>query len=159
MNKFTSIIMLSVIPLLFSCAADCAGRWQSYAFDGNEFNKSNDTSSIRVKPGFLPQLEDQSAITRLAKGNGAVAGLCYMRVSGGKLTKQRTIAPLPDTEIKAIKDGKVIATATSNRNGFYTMELASGDYELDCRGIRLKLNIKSGETSLLSIMGGKRLVD
>lgn len=159
------IIILLIFPLIFSCAGGNHSSWAPYSFDGNNLSPANSTSSnaIWVQSGYLPITSnptfDSMPSDRLPHGTGAVAGICYIQATGGKISRHNSFAPLPDEQITF--KGKTGETATSKTdiNGYFTEHLTAGDYELFCRGARAEFTVKSGETTLVPVRGGKRMAD
>ena len=159
------IIMLLIFPLIFSCVGGNHSIWAPYAFNGVNLSPASDTSSnaIWIKNGYLPitskPTSNASPSDRLPPGTGAVAGICYIQTSGGKISRHNSFAPLPDEQITF--KGKTGETAVSmtNKNGYFTEYLTAGNYELFCRGARAEFTVKSGETTLVPVRGGKRMVD
>jgi hypothetical protein len=95
----------------------------------------------------------------LPPGTGVAAGICYTQTAGGKISSQNSFAPYPDEQItlKSKKYG-VFVTRTDN-DGYFSEHLKAGVYELFCRGVRVEFRIKTGETTLIPIRGGKRMAD
>lgn len=159
------IIILLIFPLFFSCAGGNASIWAPYAFDGTNLSPAGNTSSnaIWVQNGYLPTTSKPTSnflpSDRLPPGTGAVAGICYVQISGGKISGHTSFAPFPDELITFKSKAGDTATAKTDKNGYFTEYLTAGDYELFCHGARAEFIVKSGETTLVPIRGGKRMVD
>lgn len=154
-----------ILTLSLSCAGVDSSLWKPYTFDGKSFSQSEETNSgtIWLRSGHFPSL---SAIApgsvrsdRLSPKTGAVAGICYLQTSGGKLAGQKSFTPYPNEQISLkSKMHGVFVTRTDN-NGNFAEQLPAGEYELSCRGGRAMITIQQGETTLTPLRGGKRMAD
>lgn len=159
------IIILLIFPLIFSCAGGNHSIWAPYAFDGINLSPASNTSpnAIWVQSGYLPitskPTSDSSPSGRLPPGTGAVAGICYIQITGGKISGHNSFAPFPDEQITFKGKAGETATSKTDKDGYFTEYMTAGDYELLCRGARAEFSVKSGETTLVPIRGGKRMAD
>jgi len=159
------IIILLLFPLISSCAGGNSSIWAPYAFDGIDLSPASNTSSnaIWVQNGYLPTTSKPQArplpSDRLPPGTGAVAGICYIQATGGKISEHNSFAPYPDEQITFKGKAGETATAKTDNNGYFTKFMTAGDYALFCRGARAEFTVKSGETTLVPIRGGKRMAD
>jgi len=152
---------------LSSCtlSAQTASAWHPYTFNGTEFHPGELTGrpSLWLRDGFTPRTDKPVAgaldLGRLPPKSGAVAGICYLQTSGGKLTDQSGFTPYPDEQIiiRSARDG-IFVTRTDN-NGIFIETLYPGEYELSCRGAGSPVVVKEGKTTLVRIRGGKRMAD
>lgn len=160
--KTALLLMLS--PLIFSCSSN-ATAWTPYLFTGTGFQPSMDAPSkaLWIRPGFFPYSGQDSpqaaANIKLPKGTGAVAGICYLQTSGGKIANQNMITPLPDEQITMKLIGEGVFVTRTDERGYFTDALYPGDYEFYCRGMKVTGTIRQGETTLIPIRGGKRMAD
>jgi hypothetical protein len=162
-----SILCLPAILLSASCSHSNSqiSLWQPYTFNGVEFvqQKIEGLPSIWVRDGFSPRTEEpEKAATdtgRLPPKSGAVAGVCYIHSSGGKIADMSGFTLLPDEQI-TIRNARYGASVIrSDTAGFFTEELSPDVYELFCRGAKVEVLVREGETVLAIIRGGKRMAD
>ncbi len=163
-------LRLCVLPLitalsLSSCTLS-ASTWQPYTFDGTSFHPGEITGkpSLWLRDGFIPRTETPPAggasdLGSLPPKSGAVAGICYLQTSGGKLADQSGVTPYPDEQIiiRTARDG-IFVTRTDS-NGLFAELLYPGEYEFSCRGAGIPAVVKEGKTTLIHIRGGKRMAD
>ena len=159
-----SALLFLITPVIFSCSSNTAS-WTPYQFNANGFYPSLDTPSkaLWLRSGYFPY-SGQNAPTaadniKLPKDTGAVAGICYLQTSGGKIANQNMITPLPDEQITMKLIGEGVFVTRTDENGYFTDALHPGDYEFYCRGVKLSGKIRQGETTLIPIRGGKRMAD
>lgn len=159
-----STLLLLLAPLMFSCSSNGAA-WTPYLFDGTDFRVAPDgqTKSVWLRYGYFPYLGQEApldtATTKLPAGTGAVAGICYLQTSGGKLVTQSRITPLPDEQITMKLSGEGAFVTRTDDSGYFSDALYPGEYEFYCRGVKVTGRVKQGETTLLPIRGGKRMAD
>lgn len=158
-------IILLVFPLIFSCAGGNSSLWKPYIFDGVNFSPTSDNSSkaIWLRSGHFPTTSEQppgsESSERLPPGTGAVAGICYLQTSGGKLSKINAVTPFPDEQITFRSKTEGVSVTRTDSNGYFIEYLTAGKYELFCRGVHTEFSVKQGETTLVPIRGGKRMAD
>lgn len=158
---------LITLLTLSSCSlpSTTASTWQPVAFNGIEFvpGEQKDMPTLWIRDGFIPRTEKLGSaaenIGRLPSKVGAVAGICYLQASGGKLADKSGIAPYADEQItiKSTREG-VFVTRTDD-NGLFIETLYPGEYNFSCRGAGASAVITEGKTTLVRIRGGKRMVD
>jgi len=160
---------LFFLPLIavfsLSSCAQTASTWQPYTFNGSAFQQGeiNGKASLWLRDGFIPRTEKPLAgafdIGSLPPKSGAVAGICYLQTSGGKLADQSGYTPYADEQIiiRSARDG-IFVTRTDS-NGIFTETLYPGEYEFSCRGAGNPAVVKEGKTTLIRIRGGKRMAD
>jgi len=158
-------IVLLLFTLTLSCAGGHSSPWKPFLFDGTNFSPAADNSAktIWLRSGHFPSTTEPAAgpaaSDRLPPGTGAVAGICYLQTSGGKISPHSAFTPYPNEQItfKSKKDG--VSITRTDKDGYFIEYLTAGDYELFCRGIRTEFRIKPGETTLVPVRGGKRMAD
>lgn len=161
------ILPLITLLSLSACtlSARTASPWRPYTFDGKEFvpGELEGTPSFWIRDGFIPRTEQPGARAvdsgHLPAKSGAVAGICYLQTSGGKLADQSGTAPYGDEQItiRSARDG-VFVTRTDAK-GLFIETLYPGEYEFSCRGAGSSAVITEGKTTLVRIRGGKRMAD
>lgn len=139
--------------------------WEKYSFNGLEFQRGGieNRPSIWVRRGYIPRIEEPRDASldygKLPPKAGAVAGICYQQTSGGKLADQSGTKPLPDEQITISSREFGTSVTRSDAAGFFVEELFPGDYRLFCRGAEIAVSVKKGQSVLVPIRGGKRMVD
>jgi len=162
---FTRCIILLLFSLTLSCAGGHSSPWKPFLFDGTHFAPATDITAkaIWLRSGHFPSTTAPTAgpasPDRLPPGTGAVAGICYLQTSGGKISPHSSFTPYPDEQItfKSKTDG--VSVTRTDKDGYFIEYLKAGDYELLCRGARTEVRISQGETTLVPIRGGKRMAD
>jgi len=158
-------IILLFFTLTLSCAGGHSSPWKPFFFDGTNFSPAIDSSAnaIWLRNGHFPSTTKPAAgpaiADRLPPGTGAVAGICYLQTSGGKISPHNAVTPYPNEQItfKSKTDG--VSITRTDKDGYFIEYLTAGDYELFCRGVRTEIRIKQGETTLVPVRGGKRMAD
>lgn len=158
-------LTLIVIPLIFSCAGGNSSLWIPYTFDGTNFSPPIETVSpaIWIRSGHFPMIskpDPGSALAnKLPPGTGAVAGICYLQSTSGKMSMKNSFAPYPNEQITFINNEDGVFVTRTDQNGYFAEYLRAGNYYLFCRGVRSELKVNQGETTLVPIRGGKRMAD
>lgn len=159
-----SILLLLLTPVIFSCSSN-ASSWTPYLFNESGFHPSMvaPSKALWIRPGYFPyngqDSPHASGNAKLPAGTGAVAGICYLQTSGGKIASQNMITPLPDEQITMKLIGEGVFVTRTDDKGYFTDALYPGDYEFYCRGVKVSGKIRRGETTLIPIRGGKRMAD
>lgn len=160
--------VFTLLALLSSCAAGGgnlpADRSPGYFFfDGASFieGRREGAPSVMIKDGYYPQVlpaKDNGRPKRLPEGAGGVAGFCFMEVRGGKLGRADGVIPLGGREVTLTGDGRKV-TVRTDENGFFVTALPEGRYEVELLGARKTIDVKKGKSAIVTLRGGKRLVD
>jgi len=158
---------LAALFMLTSCAITTrnGSNWQAYTFTGSEIipAEAGGIKTVWIRDGFMPRGEkpgvQESDLGSLPPKSGAIAGICYIQTSGGKLVDQSGYSLLKDEQItiKSTRDG--IFVARTDEQGIFIEPLYPGEYEFSCRGAGRTAVIKEGKTALVQIRGGKRMAD
>jgi len=139
--------------------------WQPYTFNGAEFVNQNIAGlpSIWIRDGYHPRTREPEKVTpgtgKLSPKRGAVAGVCYIHTSGGKLTDRSGFEPLADEQITIRNARYGVSVIRSDSAGFFMEELFPETYELFCRGAKTDVMVGEGKTAVTVIRGGKRMAD
>lgn len=168
--KLKAFFLALLAPLSFSLIA-CTNSafspqtWQAHTFVGPEFLPGEQPSrpSIWLRDGYIPRTVNPGAqavdIGRLPPKSGAVAGICYLQTSGGKLADQAGFQAFPDEQITIRNDQTGIFITRTDDNGYFIETLYPGKYEFYCRGAVSSAVIAEGKTTLVRLRGGKRMAD
>ena len=135
--------------------------WQ---FNGQEFvpGAGDGGMVILVRDGYLPVLrtgDESSPSTALPVGAGAIAGICYVQVAGGKLATRSGALPESGCPVEVSDPLRVVRHATADQHGFFSLSLPAGTYEVHGAGSSIKLTVTEGRTALVALRTGKRMVD
>jgi hypothetical protein len=166
-QHFTLTISLAAMILLTtSCSLPAMSeKWVKYSFNGHQFQIGSGENSpfIWLRDGYTPRRDDPREVSpdngKLPPKRGAVAGICFARVTGGKLTDTTGVIPLPEERITISNSNSGTSYAKSDSAGFFVEVLLPGDYQLTCRGTGTGVRVKQGQTALVTIRGAKRMND
>lgn len=165
MKKNVFYLLVAFIPTIFSCAGRAGPKWIPYTFNGSDFSVTYEKNLpvVWTRKGHFPVVSihepDSAATDPLPKGTGAIAGICYIQSSGGKLSGQSQLIPYSDEQVsfRNVSDGSSVTR--TDKSGYFLDYLPKGDYVLFCRGVNKTFSIKEGETTFVPIRGGKRMAD
>lgn len=142
-----------------------ADIWNYNYFDGREF--------VAGKPPdggpFLALREQMSPVVvsgtakieevALSPGKGAIAGLCYIQRSGGKLTNLNGYASVPGTPVRIFSGGKMVASVEADEHGYFVAAVTAGKYSVSSGPAMVELTVENGKTILVPLRTGKRMAD
>jgi hypothetical protein len=166
-----STFLLAVLAVVVICVAVSAASkrpdatWRYYHFDGRSFvggqpDDGRPFLAIRdhAVPVVLTQLSKVEAVA-LPPGKGALAGICYIQSSGGKLGGGHGYAPCPRTSL-TIQSGEAVALLTrTDEYGHFVAVLPTGVYRLSSGAFSAEATVENGSTTLVPLRTGKRMVD
>ncbi|TWJ32928.1 hypothetical protein [Geobacter argillaceus] len=132
-------------------------------FDGSAFREESRVGqpAIATRIGHYPKLlqEGSPGKTRpLPPETGALAGICYIQQSGGKLGSHPAFLPRPDMPV-TVRGAGVEKETRCDGNGFFTLALPPGRYEVRSGADSGTVTIEPDKTTLIPLRGGKRMVD
>jgi hypothetical protein len=160
--------VFTLLALLSSCAAgngvlsvDHAPRY--FFFDGASFaeGRREGVPSVIVRDGYYPEVVSGKAgdrLRRLPDGEGGVAGFCFAQVAGGKLGQAEGPIPLGGRDVTITGKGRK-TTVRTDEMGFFVTALPEGRYEVELLGFSKTIDVKNGKSVVVTLRGGKRLVD
>lgn len=166
-----SILLLAVLALVVMCGAVSAfsqrpdTAWNYYHFDGSGFiagRPADQSPFLAVRDGVLPVV-----LTRMAKveavalppDKGALAGICYIQRSGGKLAGGHAYTPCPRTPLTIFIGDTPVTTVQSDENGYFVVILPAGSYRIGGGVFAAEATAEKGTTVLVPLRAGKRMVD
>jgi hypothetical protein len=160
MRLFSGMLALLAV---FSCTSHAraeAPAFKSLLSDGALFREVRGAGAILVRDGMLPALAEEGTPHEdpLPAGTGAVALLCYRQSAGGKLKSHAATQPMAGVAVNVRAAGFSLAART-NANGYLILALPAGSYQFTLAGFTKQVVIDLGKTALVSIRGGKRMVD
>lgn len=163
--------ILATIIFLFLCTAAVAASirrgdaWNYYHFDGSGFvaGKVTDGSifvavSNGVRPVVLTHTERVETMG-LPPDTGAVAGICYIQTSGGKLAGGAGYLPCPHMQLAVSSGNRVVTTVQTDEQGYFVVVLPAGRYIVGEGPLAREVRVKKDQTSLVALRLGKRMVD
>ncbi len=134
-----------------------------WRFDGRGFvpGAGEGTPVILVREGYLPVLRGGELLPTVLLPNrmGVIAGICYLQVAGGKLTPESGSIPTGGCRVEIVGTDRQIRLATADRNGFFSLPLPAGNYEVRAAGSPVRFDVREGKTELVAFRNGKRMVD
>lgn len=169
MSHCSRLLLAGLIMMALCLTASAAAKrqgtaWNYYYFDGNGFvaGQPAEGSVVAVREGSLPVVLAQPAkpeAVALPAGKGAVAGICYIQSSGGKLGGGQGYIPASGVSLKIFSGNQIAATVETDENGYFTAVLGAGDYRIGNPPLSIEVHITNGTTTLASLRSGKRMVD
>ncbi|NTV49454.1 MAG: hypothetical protein HGA20_07400 [Geobacteraceae bacterium] len=137
--------------------------WNFYHFDGIAFTPGpavDGSAFLAVREKLLPVvLTAQTATieqTVLPDGSGAIAGICYLQSSGGKLGGGSGYKAYPRLPVLISTEGKEFVTVQTDDHGFFVVVLPAGVYSV---GGGPSITVERGIATLVPLRVGKRMVD
>jgi len=168
MPKIIDFLLVFLIFLTISAPASAAVSrpadvWNFYHFDGIAFTPGpavDGSAFLAVKEKLLPVvLTAQTAPleqTVLPAGSGAIAGICYLQSSGGKLGGGGGYKPYPRLPLIISTEGKEFVTVQTDTYGYFVVVLPAGIYSV---GGGPSITVERGIATLVPLRIGKRMVD
>ena len=160
------VICLSLPTLAFPAAKSPADTWNYYHFDGTAFlpGPALDGSVFvavreKMQPAILKATSDQIAQADLPAGAGAIAGICYLQSSGGKLGGGNSYSPYPRVPLQISAGGKELVSVQTDDHGFFVVVLPAGKYSIGSGPATAEITVDRGITTLVPLRVGKRMVD
>jgi len=170
MTSGFTIIGAAIAVLLIATAALAASRkpadtWSYYYFDGRDFRSGRGETGapvVAVRTGMRPVFgpaADHIASTALPDGTGAVAGICFISRSGGKMSAGATHIPCSHTLLPINANGSEISTVQTDDQGAFVIALSPGSYTVGTGPLAVSVRVDAQQTSLVALRAGKRMVD
>lgn len=166
-NLLFAILICSALPLPASGFASLpADVWNYYHFDGSAFAPGPTTDGAvfvavrhKLRPQFLTVQTASPELIPLADGSGAIAGICYLQSSGGKLADNSGFTPYPRMPLLVSSGGKPFVTVQTDDNGYFVVVLPAGTYAIGNGPTTAEITVERGITTLVPLRSGKRMVD
>ena len=166
-----STFLLAVLAVVITCTAVSAAArrpanvWNYYHFVGQGFvaGQPADNSPFlavqnRVQPVVLTRSAKIEAVA-LPPDKGALAGICYIQSSGGKLGAGHGYTPCSRTPVTISSGNNVETSVLSDENGYYIALLTAGRYRIGSGLFAVEVTVENGTTVLAPLRAGKRMVD
>lgn len=140
-----------------------ADTWSYYHFDGSRFvaGQPKDGTFVALRDGARPVVlahATTAEAVKLAPGTGAIAGICFIQSSGGKLKPAPPYLPCPRVTVQIFAGDRVVATTETDEQGYFVVTLAPGRYRVSSRE-DVEVTVKDDTTTLVPLRAGKRMVD
>jgi hypothetical protein len=162
----TAIFVISMSVSVAAFSKRYMSVWNYYYFNGNSFiaGKPGDgTTFLAVQDQMLPVVlsswSDKVEPVALPADKGAIAGICYLQSSGGKLSSGPGYAPCPRTSITITSGKTVAAVVISDKHGYFVASLPAGNYRVGTGMFAAEVLVMKGTTALVPLRAGKRMVD
>jgi len=166
-----STLILAGLAVIVMCVATSAASrrpgvdWNYYHFDGRGFVAGQPADGgpfLAVRDQVLPLVLTRATrieAMALPENKGALAGICYIQSSGGKLAGGRAYAPCPRAPITIFSGNTLVTSVLSDENGYFVAILAPGNYRINSGGFAAETTVENGTTVLVPLRAGKRMVD
>jgi len=166
-----STLLLSGLTLLFMCVAvsGLSRRpdtvWNYYHFDGQSFAAglpADDAPYLAVRDGFKPVVLKRSGAAvaaPLQNNTGALAGICFIQSSGGKIAGARGYLPCTGTTIDFFSGTTLVQSSRTDDAGYFMALLPTGRYRITNGAFNVEASVEAGTTVLVPLRAGKRMVD
>ena len=171
MSKTILSVLFFLICAALSTSASAAGKrpadvWNYYHFDGAAFTSGptvDGSTFVAVRENVRPViLMSQTAPIereKLPEGTGAIAGICYLQSSGGKLAAGGGFKPFPRVTVLISSGGKQLVTVQTDDHGYFVVVLPAGTYTIGSGPLTVGITVERGITTLVPLRSGKRMVD
>lgn len=171
MSRTIIFLLIFLIVTALSATASAAGKrpfdvWNYYHFDGVIFSPgpaSDGSAFVAVREKAQPVIvtAQGSAVDQidLPDGTGAIAGICYIQSSGGKLVAGSGYKPYPRVPLLISTGGKRLVTVQTDDHGFFVVVLPAGTYSVGSGPFTAEIAVEAGVTTLVPLRVGKRMVD
>ena len=139
--------------------------WNYYHFDGHRFiagQPANDGAYLALRDGVLPVVLTRPTkveAVALPAGKGALAGICYIQRSGGKLSESNGYLPCPPTNITISTGNTAVTSVLSDENGYFIKLLPAGRYKVSSGAFMVETRVEIGSSVLVPLRAGKRMVE
>jgi hypothetical protein len=164
-NVLLSGCLVAIMCVMAVAAAKRpSGQWNYFHFDGRGFvagQATDGTAFVAMRDGVRPVVLTHAATVEavnLTKGAGAIAGICYIQSSGGKLTPGPAYLPCTRVPVQISSGGRVVATIETNEQGYFLATLPAGRYRISSKE-QIEVLVENGITTLVPLRAGKRMVD
>ena len=128
-----------------------AGLYEVLFFTKNNYRPK----VVVIKAGEKKKTFKVESLKKLADPKkGALAGVVYKPVSGGKLVEHSGIAQVFKGEKIVITGKESPFSVMTDERGFFLSELPAGEYDITLGGRAEKVNIEPGKTVIRNIQKG-----
>jgi hypothetical protein len=164
------ILVVMVCAVVFTTAVAASKRpadvWVYYHFDGVSFKAGppvDGSAFIAVRERLQPvvlQLQTRNIQSiALPEGAGAIAGICYIQSSGGKLGDAKGYVPRPLANLQISSPDTSPVVVQTDEHGYFVTVLPAGKYTIVSGPFTDEISVQRGSTTLVPLRAGKRMVD
>ena len=166
-----STLLLAVLAVIIMCVAVSAAAkrpgstWNYYYFDGRGFvagQPADNSPFLAVRDRVLPVVLTRAArieAVALPSDKGALAGICYIQSSGGKLASGRGYAPCAGITVSIFSGDTLVLRTQTDENGYFIALLAAGVYRINNGTFAAEATLESRMTVLVPLLAGRRMID
>jgi hypothetical protein len=170
MLRFISLFLTGLGMAVLCVAAQAASRKPPggmvyYHFNGQGFIAGQPGGAgpfVAVGKHLRPVVQSGSGKIEsvgLAPGQGAIAGICYIQSSGGKLASAAGYAPCRRMQLRISGGEAGETTVITDEDGYFVAELDAGMYLIGDSPLTVEVRVEVGQTTLVPLRAGKRMVD
>jgi hypothetical protein len=166
--NFILVVIASAVVFTTAVAASKrpADVWGYYHFDGVSFKAGPPVDgsafiavSERLQPVVLHLQTQKIQSIGLPEGAGAVAGICYIQSSGGKLGDGKGYVPRPRANLQISSPDTPPVVVQTDDYGYFITVLPAGKYTIGSGPFTDEISVQRGSTTLVPLRAGKRMVD
>lgn len=166
-----STLILALVAVVIMCAAVSAASrrqataWNYYHFNGQAFvagRPADDSPFLALRDSAVPVVltgSNKIEATALPPDKGALAGICYLRSSGGKPAGGSSYIPSPGTVLTILSGAEVVQRTQTDESGYFVALLPAGSYRVSSGAFAAEAAVEVGKTTLTALSTGKRMVD
>jgi hypothetical protein len=157
------VAIMSGVVSAFSKRPDTT--WNYYRFDSQGFisgPSTDGTPYLAVRDGVVPVVLKRPTkieATALPTEKGAIAGICYVQSSGGKLAGKPGYLPSSGVSVDFLAGNNVVSSTQTDKSGYFVAVLPEGVYRISCGIFMTESKVEMGKTTFSAVRAGKRMVD
>lgn len=170
MPKAISFFLAGLILVVACGAAHSASRrppkgFVYYHFNGQAFVAGMPAAGgpfVAVGGRLQPRVEtgpEKIEEVGLEPGKGAIAGICYIQNSGGKLASAAGYTPCRRTALRISGNEAKPTAVMTDDEGYFVAMLDPGLYRIGDAPLWVEVRVEEGQTTLVPLRAGKRMVD
>jgi len=170
MKRGMTLFLAGVFVTALCVAAQAASRRPPgglvyYHFDGQGFiagKPAGESLCIAVGSRLMPVIQSGASkieATALPSDKGAIAGICYIQNSGGKLAGVSGYSPCRRMPLRITGSEENTTTVMTDENGYFVALLEAGVYHIGDAPLAVEVRVEEGQTTLVPLRAGKRMVD
>jgi hypothetical protein len=170
MSSGSTLILAAVAVIVICVAVSAASKrpavaWNYYHFDGHAFvagRPADGSPFLAVQDRAVPLVLTASTkveTTPLPPNKGALAGICYILSTGGKLAGRSNHVPSPGITVSIFSGTTVVLHTQTDGSGYFVALLPAGIYRISSGAFTAEAAVEAGKTTLSALPTGKRMVD
>jgi hypothetical protein len=170
MSSGSTLILAAVAVIIICVTVSAASKrpaaaWNYYHFDGHAFVAGPTTDGspfLAVRDRVMPVvLNSEAGIEAIAlpPDKGALAGICYIESSGGKLAGGSSYIPSPGITVTILSGAAAVLRTQADASGYFVALLPAGSYRISSGAFSAETTVEVGKTTLAALQTGIRMVD